>query len=45
MNINSSSEKYSAWNPGLESQLPREYLPLATIFRDENVTTSAAKGI
>ena len=26
-----------AWNPGLESELPREYLPLATIFRAENV--------
>jgi hypothetical protein len=43
MNINSPSENHSAWNPGLESQLPREYLPLATIFRDENVTTTAAK--
>jgi hypothetical protein len=43
MNINSPSEKHSAWNPGLESQLPREYLPLATIFRAENVTTSVAK--
>lgn len=35
--------KYGAWNPGLESQLPREYLPLSTIFRNENVSTSAAK--
>src|SRR5215813_8419089 len=43
MTINSTSEKHSAWNPGLESQLPREYLPLATVFRDENVTTTAAK--
>ena len=43
MNIDSASEKHSAWNPGLESQLPREYLPLATIFRAENVTTTAAK--
>jgi hypothetical protein len=34
---------YGAWNPGLESDLPREYLPLATIFRRENVSTSAAK--
>jgi hypothetical protein len=32
-----------AWNPGLDSELPREYLPLATIFRAENVSTSAAK--
>src|SRR5262245_42430572 len=34
---------YGAWNPGLESELPREYLPLATIFRPENVSTSVAK--
>ena len=34
---------YGAWNPGLESELPREYLPLATIFRAENVSTSSAK--
>jgi len=26
---------YGAWNPGLESELPREYLPLVTIFRAE----------
>ena len=32
---------YGAWNPGLESELPREYLPLATIFRAENVTNAA----
>jgi hypothetical protein len=35
--------EYSAWNPGLESELPRDYLPLATVFRPENVTTSIAK--
>jgi hypothetical protein len=34
---------YGAWNPGLESELPREYLPLATVFRPENVFTSVAK--
>jgi hypothetical protein len=34
---------YGAWNPGLESELPREYLPLATMFRAENVSTSLAK--
>ncbi len=34
---------YGAWNPGLDSALPREYLPLATVFRAENVSTSAAK--
>jgi len=32
-----------AWNPGLESQLPREYLPFSTVFRGENVSTSLAK--
>ena len=37
------STKYWAWNPGLESQLPREYLPLSTMFRAENVSTSVAK--
>src|ERR1700739_690816 len=32
-----------AWNPGLESELPRELLPLATVFRPENVSTSLAE--
>ncbi len=35
--------EYDAWNPGLESELPREYLPLSTVFRSENVSTSVAK--
>jgi len=34
---------YGAWNPGLESELPRQYLPLATVFRAENVSTGVAK--
>src|SRR5262249_49748824 len=34
---------YGAWNPGLVSELPRQYLPLATVFRAENVLTTAAK--
>jgi hypothetical protein len=38
-----AAAQYGAWNPGLESELPREYVPLATIFRAENVSTSAAK--
>jgi hypothetical protein len=41
--VNLPAAKYSAWNPGLESQLPREYLPLSTIFCAENVSTSIAK--
>ena len=35
--------EYGAWNPGLQSELPREYLPLSTILRPENVSTSVAK--
>ena len=35
--------EYGAWNPGLESQLPRAYLPFSTVFRGENVSTSLAK--
>ena len=33
-------ETLSAWNPGLRSELPREYLHLATVFHDDNVSTS-----
>ena len=43
MNTSTPLTKYWAWNPGLESQLPREYLPLSTIFRAENVSTTIAK--
>ena len=30
------------WNPGIQSQIPRELLPLCTIFRPEHVLTSIA---
>jgi hypothetical protein len=43
MDTNLAPSKYWAWNPGLESRLPREYLPLSTIFRAGNVSTTAAK--
>jgi hypothetical protein len=43
MNTNLPSSIYWAWNPGLESKLPRQYLSLSTIFRAENVSTSVAK--
>jgi hypothetical protein len=43
MDSNLAPPKYSAWNPGLQSQLPREYLPISTIFSTENVSTTAAK--
>ena len=33
---------FGPWNPGIESQLPRELLPLATLFRPDNVRTSLA---
>jgi hypothetical protein len=32
--------EYGPWNPGIRSQLPAPLLPLATIFRAENVLTS-----
>jgi hypothetical protein len=34
--------EYGPWNPGIESQMPKELLHLATIFRSENVFTSIA---
>jgi hypothetical protein len=43
MDANLAPPKYSAWNPGLQPHLPREYLPLSTIFRTENVSNTAAK--
>src|SRR5579864_3550038 len=43
MNSTLPSPEYSAWNPGLDSQLPRAYLPLSTIFRPENVSTGIAR--
>jgi hypothetical protein len=43
MNIKPLPAEYGPWNPGLESELPREYLPLSTIFRSKNVSTGIAK--
>ena len=43
MNIKPRPAEYGPWNPGLESELPREYLPLSTIFRSDNVSTGVAK--
>jgi hypothetical protein len=43
MNIKPLPAEYGPWNPGLESELPRDYLPLSTIFRSENVSTGIAK--
>src|ERR1700737_1178816 len=33
---------HGPWNPGIESQIPRELRHLSTIFRPENVFTSIA---
>src|SRR5262245_52275679 len=38
-----ATTQFDAWNPGLESELPREYFPLSTVFRGENVSTGIAK--
>ena len=40
MSTDASSPEYGPWNPGIISRLPREYLPLSTMFRTENVSTS-----
>jgi hypothetical protein len=34
---------HGPWYPGLESELPRALVPLATVFRADNVTTSVAE--
>ncbi len=36
-------EPFGAWNPGLSSTLPTTFLPLATMFRSENVSTTLAQ--
>jgi hypothetical protein len=35
-------DEFGPWNPGIESQVPKELRHLATIFRAENVFTSVA---
>jgi hypothetical protein len=34
--------EFGPWNPGIQSQVPKQLLHLATIFRPENVFTSVA---
>ncbi len=41
--MRSPTTECDAWNPGLESELPHEYLPLSTVFRSENVSSSIDK--
>ena len=40
-----AAPEFGAWNPGLESELPRELMGLATVFRPENVSTSLANAL
>ena len=40
MSVEGDSNILGPWNPGLTSQIPRALLPLSTMFRPENVTTS-----
>lgn len=35
-----TGEKLGPWSPGISSAIPERYLPLATIYRSENVFTS-----
>lgn len=37
---NKPKPEFDAWNPGLESGIPRQLLPLASIFRAENISNS-----
>ncbi|MCG8548439.1 MAG: hypothetical protein MJE12_29920, partial [Alphaproteobacteria bacterium] len=37
------AQQYGPWNPGIVSELPREYLPMSTMFRPENVETSVER--
>jgi hypothetical protein len=37
-----TDNEFGPWNPGIESQVPKELRHLATIFRAENVSTSIA---
>lgn len=39
MPSDSSAAERGPWNPGIESALPRAFMPLATVFRPENVKT------
>jgi hypothetical protein len=38
--LNRSTAPEGPWNPGLQSQIPKDLLPLATLYRPENVLTT-----
>jgi hypothetical protein len=44
-NASPAAGAFGPWNPGIESRLPRELLPLATLFRPENVRTDLATAL
>ncbi|MCE8018440.1 hypothetical protein HOP62_20365 [Halomonas sp. MCCC 1A17488] len=41
--LDRAAAEYSAWNPGLEADLPRRYRPLETIHRTANVSSDLAE--
>jgi hypothetical protein len=41
--MRAATETFGPWNPGIDSPLPRQLLPLSTMFRPENVRTSVAR--
>jgi hypothetical protein len=42
MSPDDDTQVHGPWNPGIQSQIPRELRHLSTIFRPENVSTSIA---
>ena len=35
--------EHGPWNPGIQSQLPAAFLPLATVYRADNVFTGSRR--
>ena len=45
MSDTARDSEFGPWNPGVQSQLPRAYLPLGTLFRPDNVSTTVAEAL
>jgi hypothetical protein len=43
MTAQPEEQPYGPWNPGVESTLPSEFLPLSTLFSSANVSSSIAE--
>jgi hypothetical protein len=43
--MSQADEQYGAWNPGIQSVIPKELLALSSIFRPENAATSVAAAL